>query len=158
MKSIVVLVAFGIILVGGSWAARADNTRGLCNSIIADGLGPGRAIAGTLGRSGRVLLTTQVALSMVLLVGAGLFTSTLSRLRANDTSLYTGRIVWTRLARTPGDREPIGGAYLKALLQQLEGLQGADAAALSVYYPAALALAGELPTDRYSRPRAAIYC
>ncbi|MBI3401140.1 MAG: ABC transporter permease [Acidobacteria bacterium] len=119
---------------------------------MADGLRPGRAITGTLGRSGRLLLIAQVALSMVLLVGAGLFAGTLSRLRANDASLHARRIVWTRLARTPGDREPINRAYLQALLQQLAGIQGADAAALSVYYPAFLGFPGMLPPDHYSRP------
>lgn len=118
---------------------------------MADGLRPGRTIAGTRGRSGRLLLVAQVALSMVLVVGAGLFTGTLSRLRANDGSLHTRRIVWARLARTPGDREPINGAYLQALLRQLQGLPGADTAALSVYFPAYLGYPGQLPADRYSR-------
>jgi predicted permease len=117
----------------------------------ADGLRPGRAIAGTLGRSGRLLLIAQVALSMVLLVGAGLFTGTLSRLRANDASLRAQRIVFGRLARTPGDREPITRAYLQALLQQLAGIQGAGAAALSMYFPGLLGFPGLVPADHYSR-------
>ena len=118
---------------------------------VADGMRSGRAIAGTLGRSGRLLLVSQVALSMVVLVGAGLFTGTLSRLRANDASLQARRIVFARLARTPGDRSPIDRAYLQALLQQLTAIQGADAAALSMYFPAYLGFPGLLPTDHYSR-------
>jgi predicted permease len=118
---------------------------------VPDGLRPGRAIAGTLGRSGRLLLVAQVALSMVLLVGAGLFMGTLSRLRANDASLHSRRIVWTRLSRTPGDREPINRAYLQVLLRQLEEIQGADAAALSALFPAYLGFPGQLPTEGYSR-------
>jgi predicted permease len=118
---------------------------------MPDGLRPGRAIAGTLGRSGRLLLVAQVALSMVLLVGAGLFVGTLSRLRANDASLHSRRIMWTRLSPTPGDREPINRSYLQALLRQLEGIQGADAAALSALFPAGLGFPGQLPTERYSR-------
>ncbi len=125
-----------------------------CQSVrsrMADGLRPGRAIAGTLGRSGRLLLIAQVALSLVLLVGAGLFVSTLTRLRANDGSLHTRRIVWAPLDPTPGDHERINGVYLQALLRNLEALPGADAAALSVYFPAYLGFPGQLPTDRYSR-------
>jgi putative ABC transport system permease protein len=116
----------------------------------ADRLRPGRAIAGTLGRSGRLLLVAQVALSTVLLVGAGLFAGTLLRLRANDGSLHN-RIVWTPLSPTPGDRDPMSGTYLRALLQRLEGLQGVDAAALSVYFPAYLGFPGQLRMERYSR-------
>jgi predicted permease len=140
------LVTFMIGLAIGllpAWRAVSGRT--------ADGLRPGRAIAGTVGRSGRLLLAAQVALSMVLLVGAGLFTGTLWRLRAPDASLQGRRIVFTRLARTPGDREPIGRAYLQALLQQLARIQGADAAALSTYFPAFLGFPGLLPTDHYSR-------
>ena len=118
---------------------------------VADGLRPDRAIAGTLGRSGRLLLVAQVALTMVMLVAAGLFTSTLSRLRANDVALLRPRILWSRLARTPGDRQPIGRAYLQGLVGQLEGIQGVDAAALSLYYPAVLSFPGQLPQDRYAR-------
>jgi putative ABC transport system permease protein len=118
---------------------------------LVDGLRRGRAITGTLGRAGRLLLVAQVALSMVLLVGAGLFSGTLSRLRANDLSLQARRIIFTRLARTPGDRAPIDRAYLQVLLQQLAGIQGADAAALSTYFPAYLGFPGLLPTDHYSR-------
>ena len=53
-------------------------------------------VIGSLGRFGRGLLVAQVALTMTLLVGAGLFTATLARLRANDTSLQSQRIVFTR--------------------------------------------------------------
>ena len=56
-------------------------------------LRPGRAIARTLGRSGRLLLAAQVALSMVLVVGAGLFAGTLSRLHANLDTVRTQPIL-----------------------------------------------------------------
>src|SRR5205807_797684 len=82
---------------------------------------------------------------------AALFAGTLSRLRANDVSLHTHGVVWTRLTRTPGDRAPIGREYLQALLQQLAAIPGADAAALSTLFPAYLGFPGQLPMDRYSR-------
>ena len=57
---------------------------------VDESLRRGRGTTGSLGRFGRGLLIGQVALSMTLLVGAGLFTATLAHLRANDTSLGGG--------------------------------------------------------------------
>src|SRR5262249_13932915 len=74
---------------------------------IDQGLRPGRTVIGSLGRFGRGLLVAQVALSMTLLVGAGLFAATLAHLRANDTSLQSQRIIFTRAFREPGARPPL---------------------------------------------------
>ena len=92
-------------------------------------------VIGSFGRFGRGLLVAQVALSMTLLVGAGLFTTTLARLRANDTSLQSQRIVFTRAFREPGDRQLLPPEYYQTLVADLARMPGADAAALSVYYP-----------------------
>src|SRR5262249_53402115 len=62
---------------------------------------------------------------------------------------HTSRILWTRLAPMPGNRELLGTPYIQALVRQLETLHGADAAALSTYYPAFLGFPGQLPTERY---------
>src|SRR5262249_3738706 len=109
---------------------------------------PGRWIAGSLGRFGRGLLVAQVALSMTLLVGAGLFTATLAHLRANDTSLQSQRIIFTRAFREPGDRQLLPPGYYQALVTGLAHMPGADAAALSVYYPTYYEIKGPvIPTD-----------
>jgi predicted permease len=87
---------------------------------------------------------------MVLLVGAGLFTRTLTRLHANDAPLRTRRIVWARLARNPGERgTTLGRPYFQELLRQLSGIPGVDAAAFSFYFPAYLGFASALPTDSF---------
>ena len=95
----------------------------------------GRGSSGSFGRFGRGLLVAQVALSMTCLVGAGLFTTTLARLRANDTSLQSQRIVFTRAYREPGDRQVLPPEYYQTLVADLGHMPGAEAAALSVYYP-----------------------
>src|SRR4030095_6637168 len=87
-------LAIGVVSAWQSVAVRVD-----------EGLRPGRAVIGSLGPFGRGLLVGQVALTMTLLVGAGLFTTTLAHLRANDTSLQSQRIVFARAFRPPGDRE-----------------------------------------------------
>ena len=133
------------LLVGILPAWRAANGR------VALALRPGRAVARTLGRSGQLLLGTQVALSMVLVVGAGLFAGTLSRLHANVAPVPRQPIIWTALSRTLAERRtPLGRAYFQGLVQRLSEIRGVDAAALSYYFPAYLGNASVLPTERFA--------
>ena len=119
---------------------------------VDEGLRPGRGVIGSLGRFGRGLLVAQVALSMTVLVGAGLFTATLAHLRANDTSLQSQRIVFSRAFREPGDRQLLPPDYYQTLVTDLARMPGADAAALSVYYPTYFGFTGPVPTDyHYTR-------
>lgn len=119
----------------------------------AERLRPGRAAIGSLGPFGRGVLVAQVALAMTLLVGAGLFTTTLARLRANDTSLQSQPIVFSRAFRGPGDPELLPPGYYQSLVTELARMPGADAAALSVYYPTYFGLKVAVPTDfHYTRP------
>ena len=114
-------------------------------------LRPGRGSIGSFGRFGRGLLVAQVALSMTCLVGAGLFMTTLARLRANDTSLQSQRIVFTRAYREPGDRQLLPPEYYQTLVAELGHMPGAEAAALSVYYPTYFRVTGPFPTEHYTR-------
>jgi predicted permease len=133
-------LAMGVVSAWRSVAVGADEC-----------LRRGRGSIGSLGRFGRGLLVAQVALSMTCLVGAGLFTATLARLRANDTSLQSQRIVFTRAYREPGDRQLLPPEYYQTLVADLGHMPGADAAALSVYYPTYFRVSGPLPTDHYTR-------
>ncbi|HEV8235586.1 MAG TPA: ABC transporter permease, partial [Gemmatimonadaceae bacterium] len=134
-------LAIGVVSAWQSVAVRVD-----------EGLRPGRGVIGSLGPFGRGLLVAQVALTMTLLVGAGLFTTTLAHLRANDTSLQSQRIVFARAFRPPGDREMLPPGYYQALVTELARVPGADAAALSVYYPTYFGLKVAVPTDyHYTR-------
>jgi putative ABC transport system permease protein len=134
-------LAIGVVSAWQSVAVRVD-----------EGLRPGRSVIGSLGAFGRGLLVAQVALTMTLLVSAGLFTTTLARLRANDTSLQSQRIVFTRAFREPGDQLLLPPGYYQALVTQLARMPGADAAALSVYYPTYFGLKVPVPTDyHYTR-------
>ena len=134
-------LAIGVVSAWQSVAVRTD-----------EGLRPGRRIIGSLGRFGRGLLVAQVALSMTLLVGAGLFTATLAHLRANDTSLQSQRIVFSRAFREPGDQQRLPSDYYQTLVTDLARMPGVDAAALSVYYPTYFGFTGPVPTDyHYTR-------
>src|SRR5262245_54103103 len=138
--TVVMGLAMGVVSAWQSIALRVD-----------EGLRPGRWVVGSLGRFGRGLLVAQVALSMALLVGAGLFSVTLVRLRANDTSLQSQRIVFSRAYQEPGDRQPLPPEYYRKLVDGLGQMPGADAAALAVYYPTYFGYPGQvLPTDHYT--------
>lgn len=134
-------LAVGVVSAWQSVAVRVDES-----------MRRGRGTTGSLGRFGRGLLIAQVALSMMLLVGAGLFTATLAHLRANDTSLRSQHIVFTRAYREPGDRATLPLDYYQTLVTELAHMPGAEAAALSVYYPTYYAIPGSPPPDyHYTR-------
>jgi predicted permease len=136
LLTVLIGASIGVVSAWQSAAVRVDQS-----------LRPGRSVIGSLGRFGRGLLVAQVALSMTLLVGAGLFTTTLAHLRANDTALGRQRIVFTRAFREPGDRELLPPGYYRTLVTDLARMPGADAAALSVYYPTYFGSTGPVPTD-----------
>src|SRR5262245_54947046 len=140
LLTLLIGLAMGVVSAWRSVAVRVD-----------DGLRPGRRIIGSFGRFGRGLLVAQVALSMTCLVGAGLFRATLAHLRANDTSLQSQRIVFTRAYREPGDRQLLPPEYYQTLVADLGQMPGADAAALSVYYPTYFGVTGPVPTEHYTR-------
>jgi predicted permease len=140
LLTVLIGLAVGAVSAWRSVAARVD-----------DGLRPGRGIIGSFGRFGHGLLIAQVAMSMTFLVAAALFTATLAHLRANDTSLQSQRIVFTRAYREPGDRQLLSPEYYRALVDGLGHMPGADAAALSVYYPTYFGITGPIPTEHYTR-------
>ena len=141
LLTLLIGLAMGVVSAWRSVAVRVD-----------EGLRRGRGSIGSFGRFGRGLLVAQVALSMTCLVGAGLFTATLARLRANDTSLQSQRIVFTRAYREPGDHELLPPEYYQTLVDDLGHMPGAEAAALSVYYPTYYRVTGPvLPTEHYTR-------
>jgi putative ABC transport system permease protein len=141
-----VIAATALLTVGIGLAVGAASAWQSVTVHVDDSLRRGRGTTGSLGRFGRGLLIAQVALSMTLLVGAGLFTATLAHLRANDTSLQSQRIVFTRAFREPGDRATLPLDYYRTLVTELAHLPAVDAAALSVYYPTYLGVTGPLPT------------
>ena len=142
-----VIAAMALLTIGIGLAIGVVSAWLSLSVRVHEGLRPGRTVIGSLGRFGRGLLAAQVALTMTLLVGAGLFATTLAHLRANDTSLQSQRIVFSRAYREPGDRELLPRGYYQALVDGLARVPGADAAALSVYYPTYFGLEAPAPQD-----------
>jgi putative ABC transport system permease protein len=109
----------------------------------ADRLGPGpldlsrvRAVGQTTG-PGQALVVLQMALSLVLLVGAGLFVRSLQHLNRYDQDVDQHRILVVRIEprgsgarNTPGVAETLDRSY-RALIAQVEALPGVRSASLA---------------------------
>jgi len=86
----------------------------------------------------RALLVAQIALSLVLLVTALLFTRSLNRLRASEAQYRPSEIVWSRLWVKVTERrsaKPYSDPYWTDLTQQFESLPGVTSAAYAVNFP-----------------------
>lgn len=96
-----------------------------------------RTIAGTTNRWGRALLVAQVAMSVVLLIGATLLTRSLYLLQHTDLGIRTADILNVQLYALPnapynrGDRE----AYYPPLLEKVAALPGVRSVALASRFP-----------------------
>lgn len=110
-------------------AARAARQRSL-------GLQSQRAVASSLGLWGPGLLVVQIALSLVLLVGAGLFARSLWNLRQMDTGFQHSDARWSRLFGLPGAERPKNlVAHYSSLMRQIEQLPQVQSAAMSSLFP-----------------------
>ena len=129
-------------------ASRADVARLLT--------GGGRDGGGRRARLRTALLITQAALSVMLLVGAGLFVMSLQRARAADVGVDVGRVVLTNMdlnasGYTQAERRAI---YLEAVerARAVPGVTHASLVASSVPMRAAHSISGAMP-GRDSLPR-----
>lgn len=148
----VVGVGPGVVLdVGPSWrvlgftAAIAVATTllfGLVPALRAARTAPVRALRGDGGtaraapRLSGVLTAAQVALSLLLLVGGGLFVQTLANLRAVDTGFRDeGVLVADVDARREGVAGPALLAFYETVLERVRALPGVASASLSSNVP-----------------------
>jgi predicted permease len=108
-----------------------------------------RVAGGETGKLGRVLIVTQVALSLVLLAGAGLFIRTLQKLRAVDPGFRTNGLIDVRLSAKPGGYKDLDYiSYYKQLVDRVSGLHGVRSAAIVHMQPGVNAWSEEvLPKD-----------
>jgi predicted permease len=85
-----------------------------------------------------ILVVGQVTLSLMLLVGTGLFVRTLQNLRSIDPGFSSRGIVNLKMDLTLRSvREPSGRLFYDQLLDQVERLSGVQAAALTLTVPLA---------------------
>jgi predicted permease len=124
-----VVVVTGVtgILFGIAPALRGTGMN--LNSALKD---TGRSVIGSRGALGKTLLVVQVAISLVLLVGAGLFLRTLQNLRHVDVGFNPQNLLLFRV--TPQLNrydEPRSAQLYRAMMERLSALPGVRGVAMS---------------------------
>jgi predicted permease len=84
-----------------------------------------RSLSGGASKLSKALIITQVALSLVLLLGAGLFVRSFQRLRSVDLGFNQSGLLQIRLNPKPGGYDKLDmGIYHKQLLQRIASIPG----------------------------------
>jgi predicted permease len=106
------------------------------NDALKQGLGR-TVIASTGGRIRHALVVTEVALSLVLLVGAGLMVRTLWNLRHVNPGFDPGHVLTMRLSGAPGEytNEDQQAHYFDQVLRRIRSVPGVEAAGVTDNVP-----------------------
>ena len=127
-----VLVAALTTLIFGlapAWRASATSPGSLANA--------GR-IAESHGRLASSLIVAQVSLSLLLLIGAGLFIRSLYNLRTLDRGFTAGNVLLAGFNASRADLSPDQlGAFNQSVMRSVEGLPGVGAVSLAAITPLA---------------------
>lgn len=103
-----------------------------------------RAIGGGAGRFGKLLMCAQVALSVVLLAGAGLFVRSLENLRAFNPGFLNSGVLSVQLFPVPnGYRNIDNVSYYSQLIRSAAAIPGVRGAALAHFVPGWTRIPGE---------------
>jgi putative ABC transport system permease protein len=103
----------------------------------------GRSLRGGL-RSGKILCVAQVALSLVLLIGAGLFVRSLQKLNAQDSGVARGSVLIVRVEPKGSDQRNIPGTserldrIYKDLIARVDAIPGVRSSSLAQFTPTTL--------------------
>ena len=135
-----------VLFLGGALTILVATACGAASAAAAlgrDGSALLRSKAATdspaTGALRRWLVAGQIALSIVLLVGAGLLSRTVERLLNEESGIEPGRALTARLmlADTPFVEGNGAGAFVNALLERVRGLPGVEVAGVGSMLPPA---------------------
>jgi predicted permease len=134
------LAALTTLLAGVAPAWRA--TRSLRGAGVAHALGDGgRGSTRTAGGAARALVVLQLALSLVALVGAGLFARSLATVRQVDVGFREPErvlLAFTDLTLAGRSTDAEGRALVAGWLSRVRALPGVEAAAVADFVPLGL--------------------
>jgi predicted permease len=95
-----------------------------------------RSFSRSAGKSGKLLVVIQVALSVVLLVGAGLLARSLESLRSANPGFATDGLLTVTLYARPGGYQGLDPAsYYRELVQRVSSVEGVRAASWTLVRP-----------------------
>lgn len=128
-------VAFSAALLAGLLPAISSTGKAAFASLQASS----RTASGNLSRATmrKTLLTVEIAVTVVLLIGAGLLLRSFVRLRGTDVGCVTGNVLtldYSLPAQKYGSPEKVN-AFNEALLEKLRALPGVRAVALGSVLP-----------------------
>jgi predicted permease len=93
--------------------------------------------ASVAGRTGRLLVVVQIALSLVLLINAGLLVRTLQQIRAVDSGMRADDVLVAYPGELPGGYTGINNdAYYPQVVERLQSVPGVSRVAVSTSKPA----------------------
>jgi predicted permease len=99
-------------------------------------MGSSRSIAGTSSKWAELLLVPQVALSIVMLVGALVLVRSVFELSRTDLGVQTSGVLAARLQPVPGSgQSPAPGNYFLKLLEDVSSIPGVRSAGFSQIFP-----------------------
>ena len=126
---VTVLIAFATTVIFGivpAWRA----------SMTAPGVVASGRVAESHGRLGAALIVAQVSLSLVLVIGAGLFARTLHNLRTVDRGFTPDNVLLASVdPRRAGLSSPELQAFNQSVLATVESLPGVGAVSLAAVTP-----------------------
>jgi predicted permease len=94
-----------------------------------------RTTAVATGRLGKALICVQVALSVILLMGAGLFVRSLGRLNALNPGFTKKNVLMVRLENVPGGYDNLNNdSYYPQLVRRISALPGVASASTSLIH------------------------
>ncbi|HMC62002.1 MAG TPA: FtsX-like permease family protein, partial [Candidatus Solibacter sp.] len=127
----------GVAILSGLLFGLAPAWRGVhADPMAAMKAGAGGLVRGSGSSTGKLLLIGQVALSMVLVAGAGLLLSTFWRLAGLDPGFEADRVLLTSIdLRGNGYLPEHRAAVFRQILESLRSLPGVGAASLSDFTP-----------------------
>jgi predicted permease len=129
-----------VLLFTGAAASATGILFGLAPAFRGTAAGPTGAlrekIAIARSRLAPLLVTAQVSLALLLLIGAGLFVRTLQNLHRVDAGFQRNGVLTVNADGTrTGYRGARAAAFYEELLQQIEGLPGVKSASFSLITP-----------------------
>ncbi|HEX4021423.1 MAG TPA: ABC transporter permease [Acidobacteriaceae bacterium] len=135
----VLLFAVGITLLCGIFAGIVPALSAANKKILSALQDTARSVSGSQSRATlrKVLLTTEVALTVVLLIGAGLLLKSFLQLRSTDIGCTTNNVLTMSfvLSDSKYQKPEQVASFYEQLLQRVRSLPGVQAAGLTLAVP-----------------------